>query len=184
MSGFAVPGSIARAAGSLVGLRALATLGALATLATLGALAGCFPTYQPGSFPVAAEPLGCLDVAVLATRRPEAAGPVAVVYLGNRCDHRVAIDLTRLTVVGGSDDGAQVAMIAFDPDREIAPRRLDALGVGEEWIEYHPVVATTAPVSAAPSDITAPVAWLDVDVGRIATDEPPGVRWIRAAVSP
>ena len=134
-------------------------------------LAGCFPTYQPGSFPVAAEQLGCLDVSVLATVRAEAVGPVVVVYLGNRCDHRIAIDLTRLAVVGGDDAGARTALAPYDPAHEITAAGLDARGVGEEWIEYQP-----------PGGAAAAFAWLDVDVGRIAADEPGQVRWIRAQV--
>jgi hypothetical protein len=130
---------------------------------------GCGPTYRPGALPVDAQQVGCLDIGVLSTTRREATGPVVVVYLGNRCDRHVMVDLGRLRVVGGDNQGAQVAMTAYDPAREIGPRQLDALAAGEEWIEYHGATAEQ-------------LAWLDIDVGRIAVDEPPSARWIRAAL--
>ncbi len=112
--------------------------------------------------------LGCLEVGVLVGHRPEATGPVVVVYLGNRCDHSVPVDLSALHVVGGDEQGATVPLVPYDPDREIGPRRLDGRTEGSEWIEY-------------PAQIDH-LAWLDVDVGAIALDEPIGAHWVRLPV--
>jgi hypothetical protein len=139
--------------------------------ALLLAVAGCLPVYEAGTLPVAARAIGCLDAGLVTTTRPEATGPVVVVYFGNRCDHRVEVDLSRLRVVASSVDGRTVALEVYDPDREIGPRRLDARGLGGEWLEFHGL-----PVDQ--------IAWLDVEIGHIAPDPAPRPQWIRARVAP
>ena len=144
----------------------------VAMRAALLLVAGCMTRYRAGG--LAADPrtqvqqLGCVDVGVEIGRRSEAKGPVIIVSLGNACEHSVGVDLAALHVVGGNDVGQTVEMIAYDPDHEIRPRRIDGLVEGTEWIEYQPQ-----------GDIE--LAWLDVDIGEVI--EPARPRWIRLAVA-
>jgi len=135
---------------------------------------GCVTRYRAGGLAAdgSAEVhrLGCVDVGLAIGRRPEATGPVVIISLGNACKHSVAVDLSALHVVGGNDRGHTVAMVAYDPDREIEPLRIDGLVQGDEWIEYQPTGSIDE------------LAWLDVDVGAVIPDEPIAPRWVRLAV--
>jgi hypothetical protein len=121
-------------------------------------------TYA-GDMPGRTE-LGCLDVSLAPGWRQEAAGPIVVYDLGNRCEHSIRVDLGALRVVGRDELDHEVDMVPFDPDHEIEPRTMDARARGEEWIEYHPRFPGGA------------LRLLRVDVGGIAMDEPPQSRWI------
>jgi hypothetical protein len=142
--------------------------------ALLVAIAGCVTRYGPGGLATdglaEVHRLGCVDVGLGMGRRSEATGPVLVISLGNACEHSVAVDLSALHVVGGNDRGQTVAMVAYDPDHEIEPRRIDGLVQGDEWIEYQ----TTGSIEE--------LAWLDVDVGAVVPEEPSAPRWVRLAV--
>jgi hypothetical protein len=138
-------------------------------------IASCSANYQPGKIAQRAraeiQVLGCLELTMRIGARAEASVPVVVVYLGNRCDHSVAVDLSALHVVGGNDLGQTIAMTAYDPSHEIGPRRIDGRAQGEEWIELDP----TRPI--------IDLAWLDVDIGAVAPDEPIAARWVRIPMS-
>ncbi|HVK75473.1 MAG TPA: hypothetical protein VM734_19220 [Kofleriaceae bacterium] len=108
-----------------------------------GTLAGCFSNYQPGSFATGGVPfageratIGCLEVAVSASRDPVARGPVVSYEFGNRCDRAIPVDLGAVRVTGRTAAGEEVAMSAFDPHRELRAAPLDARRAGRERIEY------------------------------------------------
>jgi hypothetical protein len=138
-------------------------------------ITSCSPNYQPGQIAqrtsAETQVLGCLELAMRIAGRAEASGPVVVVYVGNRCDHSVAVDLSALHVVGGNDRGQTVALTAYDPSREIGPRRIEGRAQGEEWIEFDPTGSIID------------LAWLDVDIGAVAPDEPIFARRVRLRMS-
>jgi len=140
-------------------------------LAALALLTGCVVPYVPETSWHPDVALGCLDAGARATRRPEATGPIVVLYLGNRCEHRVLVDLGAARVVAGNDAGETATASAYDPDREIGPRTIGARVSGEEWIEYR----TASPL---------PIDWLDVDLGGIAPDAGRTEHWVRVRISP
>ena len=132
------------------------------------ALVGC--GYHAGSFATLASPfagtqitLGCIDLAVAHSSDPQATGPVVDYEFGNRCEHRVMFDLSAARVVARTGAGVEVALAAYDPQREISPLPLPALGTGHEWIEYEGV---------------GPQTPICVDVGGTVPDAAAGVRWI------
>ncbi len=94
---------------------------------------GC--AYHPGAYsdyggrwPGAHVELGCVELAVA---RGE--GSVISYAFGNRCDHRVLLDLASVRVTA---DG--VLQRAYDPHGEIEARMLPAHFLGRESIEYQP----------------------------------------------
>ncbi len=96
-------------------------------------VAGC--AYHPGSYrdysgpwPGAHVELDCVELSVA---RGE--GSVIQYAFGNRCDHRVLLDLASVRVTA---DG--VLQRAFDPRGEIRPLMLPAHFLGREQIEYQP----------------------------------------------
>ncbi len=106
-------------------------------------MAGACAGYRPGSFVMAGEPFvgelttaGCLDLAVDVRRDAVATGPVVQYQFGNRCDRATTIDLGGVRVTGRTVTGEEVAMVAYDPYRELRPLPLDARSVGRERIEY------------------------------------------------
>jgi len=122
--------------------------------------AACMPEpYVAGMLEAPGVQLGCLDVAVLRGERPEAQGPVAVVELGNRCEHRIHVDLGKLRVIGIDRDGRRFPLQPYDPNREIRPLAMDARASGNEWIEMQ---------GADPLTVKS----LEIEVGAIALDEP------------
>ena len=132
-------------------------------------MTGCWwPPYQAGSLDGEIHQLGCIDIAVHGAWPHEAEGPVIVIELGNRCEHSIAIDLRRLEVFGDGTFGS-ARLTAYDPDDEIAARRIDARRTGEEWIEYHP--------SSRIDGIDA----LEIDIGRVV-DASAGPHVVRIAV--
>jgi hypothetical protein len=119
-------------------------------------VAGC--GYHPGSFtdrqgtsPGAHTTLGCIDLAVSRADDSEA-GPLIDYFVGNRCDHRVTVDLAHVRVIARSDTGADVSLAAYDPRNELIPRLLNAQWSGRARIEYR---------------AAEPVASVCVDVGGI-----------------
>jgi hypothetical protein len=142
-------------------------------LAALALASGCVTPYVTSAHPDGPlTQLGCIDVALSATRRSEATGPVLVVSLGNRCEHHADVDLGALRVVAGNDSGATANATAYDPGNEIEPRTIAARESGDEWIEYRP---------SMPLD---PIEWLDVDVGGVAPDAGRSEHWVRVKVAP
>lgn len=114
-------------------------------LAALG-LAGCL-SYSPGSFRRGSEPfegqhltLDCLELGVAGQHDAVAIGPVVSYQFGNRCDHAVAVDLGAIRATGWTPSGQEVALIPYDPYREIKPLRLEAHSYGRERLEYRKAV--------------------------------------------
>jgi hypothetical protein len=97
-------------------------------------------------------------------------GPVLVVYVGNLCDHSVAIDMSKLSVVGGNYHGATTVMVPYDPDHEIEPVRINGFASGEEWIE----LSGTTPVED--------VGWLEVDIGSVVPEVPATKTIVRVVI--
>lgn len=115
-------------------------------------LAGCVDHYQGG---LATRASACIDAEAVRGERSEAEGPLVVVRLGNRCDHRATVDLTALHVRG---DGQP--LVPFDPYGEIRELDMDAFAHGEEWLEFHPRAQV-----------------IEVDLGAIAGGTE--ARWVR-----
>jgi hypothetical protein len=114
-------------------------------LATLG-LAGCL-AYSPGSFRRGGDAfegqlvrLDCLELGVAGQHDAVAPGPVVSYEFGNRCDHAIAVDLGAVRATGRTPDGHEVALVAYDPYREIKPLRLEARSYGHERLEYRKAV--------------------------------------------
>jgi hypothetical protein len=114
--------------------------------------------YEPGTLPKPAH-VGCLDVAIL---RGQVDGVVGYQF-GNRCEHSVRVDFGAARVVGIDGTGRRIALVAYDPAREIGPRDLDARASGEAWIEYD-------------APIPFELHFLQVDVGEVVADESPTAR--------
>jgi hypothetical protein len=77
--------------------------------------------------------LACLDVSILPVHDAVAPDPVFALHFGNRCDHRVAIDLAAVRVVAG-----ERVLSPHDPQHELVPRSLPARWTGDETIGYEP----------------------------------------------
>src|ERR1051325_7437587 len=94
-------------------------------VAVLLVVAGC--TYQPGTFrytklhfPGQHTSVGCLDLAI--ERRADFDGHAVLGYeFANRCDHATTVDFEHAQVVGRTLDGAELAMVAHDPNGELRP---------------------------------------------------------------
>ena len=141
-------------------------------LAALAFASGCVTPYATSAHPDGAlTQLGCIDVALSATHRSEATGPILVVSLGNRCEHHAHVDLGALRVVAGNDVLTANAT-AYDPGNEIEPRTIAARESGDEWIEYRSAMLLES------------IEWLDVDVGGVAPDAGRSEHWVRVKVSP
>jgi hypothetical protein len=128
--------------------------------------AGC--AYQAGSFADhqsassgARTTLGCIDLAVSRARDSEA-GALIDYFVGNRCAQQVMVDLSRVRVVGRTDAGDDVALTAYDPRAELAPKLLNALWSGRARIEYRGA---------------EPVGSVCVDVGGVER-EPSPEHWV------
>ncbi len=117
--------------------------------------AGSFADYQGMSAGNRAT-FGCIDLAVARARDSEE-GALIDYFVGNRCDKRVTIDLSHVRVVGRTDAGAEVALTAYDPREELAPKLLNADWSGRARIEYRgagklaSVCVDLAEVGGAPS---------------------------------
>jgi hypothetical protein len=114
---------------SMQGSRAIVLLGACA--------------YQPGSFHDAQGhfagtriTVDCLDLAI--ERRPDLRDGCKVVSyaFANRCDQPATVDLAAVRVVGRARDGADIALVPYDPKRELRPLVLDGRAAGREAIAY------------------------------------------------
>ncbi|MBL8627963.1 MAG: hypothetical protein JNK64_42145 [Myxococcales bacterium] len=132
-----------------------------APIVALG-LAAC-ATYSPGSFAARGESftgelatVGCLDVAVAGTRDAVAPGPIVDFQFGNRCDHAVHVDLAAVRATGRTTSGEEIALVAYDPYREISRQKLEARGFGRERLEYR-----------SARDFGTDIALVCVDVGAI-----------------
>lgn len=148
------------------------------------ALAACSP-YRPGSFQRGATPttavvnLGCLDVAADSAPDPVAAWPVLDLRFGNRCDRPVPVDLRRLSVVGQTAGGQQVALVPYDPGQVLRALPLEARTWGTERLHYRDR-RDLAPVAADVIAVCVDLAGLDEVVGSRA----PLVRcWSRPAMA-
>ena len=88
-------------------------------------MAAC-TSYSPGSFKTAAAIFpperttrGCLDIAIQAVHDAAAEGPVLDVYLGNRCNDAVWVDLAALEVSARLPDGQSIFVGLYDPRDEL-----------------------------------------------------------------
>lgn len=133
-------------------------------LAIVVVVSGC--AYHPGSFdslsgrfPGERVELGCLDLAVAV----DASRTVIDYHFGNRCTHRVMVDLASVRVVAHDGAGGERELRAYDPRGEIAAMPLDALLFGDESIEYRDARGS---------------AELCVDVGGVDGSVPRSERWI------
>jgi hypothetical protein len=122
--------------------------------------------YDAGSFTSSAHDFtgtrtsasaGCLDLSV-ERRADTATGWVLAYDLGNRCDRPLTVDLKTASVVARTAEG-DVAMVPFDPDREIEALPLDGRSLGGEAVEYR-VATRGAPVIAICVDATGIVGAL------------------------
>ncbi|HEY1550453.1 MAG TPA: hypothetical protein VGG28_21645 [Kofleriaceae bacterium] len=77
--------------------------------------------------------LACLDVAILRVHDAVAPDPAFAFHFGNRCNHRVEIDLAAVRVVAG-----ERVLAPYDPQHELVPHRLPARWTGYESIGYEP----------------------------------------------
>src|SRR5580692_1907149 len=90
-------------------------------LAACGYRAGSFHDFfQPEHWDGTHVTLGCLDLAMTATTDVAVPDqPVVSFEFGNRCEHRVVVDLGAVHVVATNTHGQDVALIACDPRQEI-----------------------------------------------------------------
>src|SRR5687767_9430180 len=123
------------------GLACLARMRNVAIVVGLGlVIAAC--AYKPGSFQRPAQEfvgqrttVGCLDIAV--DRRTDMGSAAVLGYtFGNRCDRPTVIDLAWVNVVGRTATGAEVTLVPYDPNGELAVLRLDGRQAGSEAISY------------------------------------------------
>ncbi len=112
--------------------------------AALFGLSGCAPTYAPGAIfstpdttTRAARRRGCVDVSAALAAHPRIAPSSALVAfeLGNACDDRHVIDLSRAEVVGRNAKG-ETKLVAFDPRLQLHATLLDGRRTGSEAIRY------------------------------------------------
>lgn len=136
------------------------------------AIAGC--SYHPGSFRDREGPWsgtrvssGCLDLAVSSTEVIDGS-PVIAYSVGNRCDHKIDIDLGRLHVVARDSHGVATPLVAFDPRGELGPTELNALWSGHAQIAYR----------GAPVQSTAICVAVDDTYGDAASSRLVDERWV------
>ena len=121
--------------GRLAGRRLTWMLGVLGVL-----VIGC--AYKPGSYAAPARAfdgqrttVGCLDVAI--DRQTDLGSSAVIGYtFGNRCDRPAVVDLAWVSVIGRTADGAEVALVPYDPKGELRALRLDGRSAGAEAIAY------------------------------------------------
>lgn len=116
---------------------------ALSTLST-----ACAP-YRAGSFhtgverfPSARSTRGCVDIAIRAALDPHAEGPVLDLYLGNRCDEGVWVDIPAVEVTAHLANGEDMAVGLYDPRNELKPAVLGGRELVMERIETEAPVDT------------------------------------------
>jgi hypothetical protein len=132
------------------------------------------PAFEPYDFPRQRVTLGCVDFAL---GRDDwwttmATGPVIEYAFGNRCEHRVALDLGSVRVVARDRAGNAHELRAYDPHGELRPLPLIATGSGVERIEYRDAALTRA------DDLPE----LCADVARVVDTGARGPRWLCTAV--
>jgi hypothetical protein len=136
------------------------------------AVAGCAPlivacAYKPGSFAHNTHSftgqratVGCLDISV--ERRTDVGDwPVLDYTFGNRCDRPAPVDLAWTQVIGRTADGAEVALVPYDPKAEIRVLKIDGRSSGSEALTY-------------PTDVS--LGQVCVDVASLAQQQP--AQWI------
>jgi hypothetical protein len=81
--------------------------------------------------------LGCLDVAVASTTDEAVPDkPVVRFGFGNRCEHRVTIDIAAVRVIAIDTHGREVTLVPLDPRHEIHRGAIRELVDGVERIAY------------------------------------------------
>lgn len=115
----------------------------VASLLLIG-LAGCsyrggFEMAGVGPHPPVRTQLGCLDLGVGMHHITSASAPVLRYGFGNRCDHRIRLELASLNVVGRAADGTAIPLVARDGGW-LGPRDLGARWFAREVIRYQPAV--------------------------------------------
>jgi hypothetical protein len=135
-------------------------------------LAAC--SYHSGSyeflwqnFPGQRLTTECLDLAVTRDDQGYTLGPVVGYSFGNRCGHRVPIDLPSVRVVARSP-GGDIPLHPYDPQAQLRVAQLVALGGGQEFIEYRDNQGTPA----------REMGQVCVDIGPIEASGPHPERWV------
>lgn len=126
-------------------------------------LAGC--AYDAGSFrsplaPFSGTPItiGCLDLTVARGSDSFTRGALVEVSFGNRCDHRITLDLTSLNATAHG-----VRLTVWDPRRELEVAALPARMSGTETFEYR---------EAAPDEQVC------IDIGGVNREAPRTENWV------
>lgn len=152
-------------------------------LAVLGCallVIGC--AYKPGSLAPRTDgsgqlaTIGCLDVTI-GRRADHGDWPVLEYAFGNRCDHAVVVDLAWTQVVGRTADGAEVALVPYDPKAEIRVLKLDGRSQGTEALAYPAEVSLgQVCVDAASIAQQKPARWVCLgNTFAVAMIDPPAV---------
>ena len=128
-------------------------------------LAACGGTYEPATLsantPDGNRTVGCLDVAVDGHSDPQAAGPVAKITVGNRCNTAVVVDYRAIRATVRYRDGHIGRSEVYDPNYSLRPVTLDARRQGWEAFEYHPTRVSEH--SRVPETLCLDLAGLDRD---------------------
>src|SRR5262249_44714816 len=114
-------------------------------------------------FPGKHVELGCVDLAVAQVERPDAPGTVVQYTFGNRCDHRVGVDLATVSARGRTASGVELPLTAFDPRGELRPLDMIARWAGRELSAYRgaePVVAICVDVGGVDRTIARRERWV------------------------
>jgi hypothetical protein len=160
---------------------------ALLLLSTLVVGAGCY--HHPGTFGAYApyvagslvqgawdQPLsnarrvGCLELWTAPVDSTETApGDLLVdVRFGNRCDHSVPLDFTRLRL---SVPAGRLVFEPWDPRGELHPARVAALTGGEERIEFHGVSPPAYRLGGSTGgSVTVCIEWAEMMAGAELTE--------------
>jgi len=123
------------------------------------ALTGC--AYDAGTFRGPGQEfdgqqltLGCLDLAVGRGRDSFAQGALVSFAFGNRCDHKVTIDLVHVRAVAH-----RATLAIWDPRNELEIATLPARSIGQEVFEYRG--------ARADEPICVEVGGVDADIPRV-----------------
>ena len=125
--------------------------------------AGSFRDHT-GTWPGTTATVGCIDVAVAAGDEPGVSGSVVAYAVGNRCDHRVVVDLTAVRTVARDITGREVTLAAYDPRGELRPLPLNAMWSERARIAYRgndaAVVSICVDVGGIDRSVAATESWI------------------------
>lgn len=138
----------------------------LGTLALAGcSYSGTFEMTGGVTFPAQRTTLGCVDLGVGPHRTSRRSAPVVDLMVGNRCDHRVPLDLTTLRVHGRTLGGDVVVLAPLEP------RRLADVELAGRWMAREVIELDVGPDEVRVHEIC-------VDVGAIERSAQVGERWL------